>query len=251
MPEVAQATDDVPKPLAAICARRQAMDAAYPRAARHVDRQARHTLAADASVEFRPASRLFAGCARRHQGGADQATPAAAIAPCAGPRGGVRFGRMVCWGGGACREDIFCDVVGDACCGVLDGVSGEVGVACGCLDLGVAEELGNHRQALAERERAACISCDGGRGCARRRGRRGRARGSRARRCWRAAAPFWCRESPRDCPALGGWRPERPPPRRIARSCGGRSCCRAGAAPGRRGAPPPSGASGSRCAGSR
>ena len=101
-----------------------------------------------------PGIKASAGCARRHRGGADQAAPAAAIAPCAGPRGGVRFGRMVCWGGGACREDIFCDVVGDTCCGVFDGVSGEVGVAGGCLDLGVAEELRDHRQALAQRKRA-------------------------------------------------------------------------------------------------
>ena len=102
------------------------------------------------------------------------------------------------------EKDIFCDVVGDTCCGVLDGVSGEVGVAGGRLDLGVAEELRDHRQALAERKRACLHSCDGGRGCERRRGRRGRARGSRARRCWRAAAPAWCRESPRGCPAPRG-----------------------------------------------
>ena len=52
------------------------------------------------------------------------------------------------------REYILSDVVGDACCGVFDGVSGEVGVAGGCLDLGVAEELRDHRQALAQRKRA-------------------------------------------------------------------------------------------------
>ena len=55
------------------------------------------------------------------------------------------------------REDILCDISGHAYCGVFDGVSCEVCVSCGGLDLGVAEELGDHRQALAERQGAARV----------------------------------------------------------------------------------------------
>ena len=189
MPEVAQATDDVPETISGDLRRRQPMDAApesrpacWQASAPHAGSRCKRAIPPGIKAFRRvspPASR------RRRSGHADGSHRAVR----SGPRVGVRFGRTVCWGGGACREDISCDVVCDTYCGVFDGVSGEVGVAGGGLDLGVAEELRNYRQALAQRKRACSHSCDGGRGCARRRGRRGRGRGSRARRCWRAAAP--------------------------------------------------------------
>ena len=58
----------------------------------------------------------------------------------------------------AAVEKMSCrDVVGDAGCGVPDGVAGEVGVAGGGLDLGVAQQLRDHRQALAEGKGAARV----------------------------------------------------------------------------------------------
>jgi len=55
------------------------------------------------------------------------------------------------------REDILCNPLGHSYGGVPDSVSGQVSVAGGGLDLGVAKELGDHRQALAQRQRAAGV----------------------------------------------------------------------------------------------
>lgn len=55
------------------------------------------------------------------------------------------------------REDILCNPLGHSHGGVPDGVAGEMCVAGGGLDLGMAEELRNHRQALTQRQRAAGV----------------------------------------------------------------------------------------------
>ena len=60
---------------------------------------------------------------------------------------------------------------GNAVCGRLDGIVGEVGVAGGGLDLRMAQELADHGQALADEQFATGKAC-GDRGPARRRARR-------------------------------------------------------------------------------
>ena len=51
-------------------------------------------------------------------------------------------------------KHVLGDISGHPYRSIFDGVSCEVGVSGGGLDLGVAEELGDHRQALAQRQRA-------------------------------------------------------------------------------------------------
>ena len=59
-------------------------------------------------------------------------------------------------GAEALRQAVRADGVGHArCCGLLHRVSAEMRVTRCAPQLGVPKELGNHRQALAERERAA------------------------------------------------------------------------------------------------
>ena len=91
---------------------------------------------------------------------------------------------------------------------VFDGVSREVGVASGGLDLGVAEQLGDHRQALAQCQCAGTHKSAAGRGCARRRGPRGRAPCARARTDWRAGRRPGAGGSPRGYRGGAAVRPE-------------------------------------------
>ena len=51
-------------------------------------------------------------------------------------------------------DEIVVDAVADARRGRLHGIAGKVGVTGGCLYLGVTEQLTDHRQAFAQRQRA-------------------------------------------------------------------------------------------------
>ena len=53
-----------------------------------------------------------------------------------------------------CGIKILLDAVADARRGSLHGIAGKVSVRGGDLHLGVAQQLGDHRQPLAERQRA-------------------------------------------------------------------------------------------------
>ena len=57
----------------------------------------------------------------------------------------------------ALGADVGADAAADAGGGEALGLAREMGVARGALDVGMAQQLADHAQALAGRERAACV----------------------------------------------------------------------------------------------
>ena len=58
------------------------------------------------------------------------------------------------------RGEIATGAPGDPCCGVLDGISGQVSVPRSGLHLRVAQQFPDHRKALAERQRPRSIGVE-------------------------------------------------------------------------------------------